>query len=80
MKPEDIERVKDLLPTSLGSDEIRDQIAADILRRSVFTARMEDMRYLAKIREVTTELSVEPKAAGPLADDGPHRTLGGGLW
>ena len=24
--------------------------------------------------------AVEPKAAGPLADDGPHRTLGGGLW
>ena len=24
--------------------------------------------------------AVEPKSAGPLADDGPHRTLGGGLW
>ena len=24
--------------------------------------------------------AVEPKAAGPLADDGPRRTLGGGLW
>ena len=57
MKPEDIERVKDLLPTSLGSDEIRSQIAADILRRSVFSARMEDARYLAKIREVCTAMS-----------------------
>ena len=26
------------------------------------------------------EGAVEPKAAGPLADDGPRRTLGGGLW
>lgn len=57
MKPEDIERVKNLLPTSLGSDEIRGKIAADILRRSVFSARMENARYLAKIREVATELS-----------------------
>ncbi len=57
MKPEDIERIKDLLPTSLGSDEIREQFAADILRRSVFSARMENARYLAKIREVATELS-----------------------
>ena len=24
--------------------------------------------------------AVEPKAAGPLADDGPRRVLGGGLW
>lgn len=57
MKPEDIERVKDLLPTSLGSDEIRGKIAADILRRSVFSARMENARYLAKIREVCTAMA-----------------------
>ena len=57
MKPEDIERIKDLLPTSLGSDEIREQIAADILRRSVFSARMENARYLAKIREVATAMA-----------------------
>ena len=57
MKPEDIERIKDLLPTSLGSAEIREQIAADILRRSIVSARMENARYLAKIKEVATELS-----------------------
>ena len=57
MKPEDFERVKELLPTSLGSDEIRSQIAADILRRSIVVARMENARYLAKIRDVCTELS-----------------------
>ena len=57
MKPEDIERIKSLLPTSLGSDEIREQYAREILQRSVFSARMENARYLAKIREVATELS-----------------------
>lgn len=40
MTPEEIQRVKDLLPTTLGSEEIRGTIAADILRRSVFSARM----------------------------------------
>ena len=57
MKPEDIERIKDLLPTSLGSAEIRERYAREILQRSVFSARMENARYLAKIRDVCTELS-----------------------
>lgn len=57
MKPEDIERVKDLLPTSLGSAEIRERYAREILQRSVFSARMENARYLAKIREVATAMS-----------------------
>ena len=57
MKPEDIERIKDLLPTSLGSAEIRERYAREILQRSVFSARMENMRYLAKIRDVCTELA-----------------------
>lgn len=57
MKPEDIERIKDLLPTSLGSDEIRERYAREILQRSVFSARMEHVRYLGKIRDVCTELS-----------------------
>ena len=57
MKPEDIERVKNLLPTSLGSEEIRERYAREILQRSVFSARMENARYLAKIRDVCTELA-----------------------
>ena len=43
--------------------------------------------YLAKVAagEVVPESyaeddAVEPKAAGPDADDGPPRSLGGGLW
>ena len=57
MKPEDIERIKDLLPTSLGNAEIREQYAREILQRSIVSSRMEIVRYLAKIREVATELS-----------------------
>lgn len=57
MKPEDVERIKDLLPTTLGSGEIRGKIAADILRRAVLSARMADAPYLAKIREVATAMS-----------------------
>ena len=56
MTPADIQRIKDLLPTSLGSDELRSSIASDILRRSVFSARMESARYLAKIREVAAQI------------------------
>ena len=54
--PADIQRIKDLLPTSLGSDELRSSTASDILRRSVFSARMESARYLAKIREVAAQI------------------------
>ena len=56
MKPEDLERIKSLLPTTLGSEEIRGTIAADILRRSVFSARMASATYLAKIRDVCSRV------------------------
>lgn len=52
MTPEEIQRIKDLLPTTLGNEEIRGTIAADILRRSVFAARMASATYLAQIRDV----------------------------
>ena len=57
MKPEDVIRLKELLPTTLGSDEIREQLAGDILRRSIFSARMASAPYLAKIREVCTAIA-----------------------
>ena len=57
MNPADIIRIKDLLPTAMGSDELREQIAADILRRSVFSARMESSRYLARVRDVCAEFA-----------------------
>lgn len=56
MKAADIAKIKELLPTSLGSAEIREQIAADILRRSLFSARMASASYLGKLREVLEEM------------------------
>lgn len=52
MTPADIIRVKELLPTSLGSDELRERVAREILRRSVFSARMAAAPVLARMREV----------------------------
>lgn len=52
MKPADVIRLKELLPTTLGSDEIRARYAREILARSVFAARMASAPYLAKVREV----------------------------
>lgn len=57
MDPAEIIRIKDLLPTDLGSDEAREQLAADILRRSIFSARMEDLRHLAVIRDVCADVA-----------------------
>ena len=57
MNAADIIRIKDLLPTAMGSDELREQVAADILRRSVFSARMESARYLARVRDVCAEFA-----------------------
>ena len=56
MDPAEIIRIKDLLPTDLGSDEVREQVAADILRRSILSARMEDLRHLAVIRDVCADV------------------------
>ncbi len=56
MTAADIIRIKALLPTDMGSDELREQVARDILRRSVFSARMESARYLARIRDVCAQM------------------------
>ena len=56
MTAADIIRIKELLPTSLGSAEYREQVSRDILRRSVFSARMESARYLARIRDVCAQM------------------------
>ena len=57
MTAEDVIRIKELLPTSLGSDDIREQIAREILQRSIFSARMESARFLAKIRDVCAQIA-----------------------
>ena len=56
MKPGEIERVKELLPTTLGSEEIRGTFAAEILQRSVFSARMASASYLQRLREVCAQV------------------------
>ena len=48
----EIMRLKDLLPTELGSDEVKEAYARDILRQSVYSARMASVPYLADVREV----------------------------
>lgn len=57
MTAEQIELVKALLPTSLGSEEIRTSISADILRQSVWSARMEYVRYLAQVQKVCAQVA-----------------------
>jgi len=57
MTAEQIELIKALLPTSLGSEELRSSVAADILRQSVFSARMENARYLAQVRAVCAQVA-----------------------
>lgn len=64
MNAADIIRIKELLPTALGSEAIRERIASDILRRSIFSARMESARYLAAIRNVCAEFSSGMISAG----------------
>lgn len=57
MTAADIQRLKDLLPTTMGSEEIRETYAREILQRSIFSARMASVPYLAKLREVLVGIS-----------------------
>lgn len=52
-----IAEIRDLLPTTLGSKEIRERIAEDILKRSVFSARVSNALFLDKIREIITQVA-----------------------
>lgn len=56
MDPAEIIRIKELLPTTLGSEDIREQIARDILQRSLFSARMASLPYLRRLREVCEQV------------------------
>jgi hypothetical protein len=49
--------IRDLLPTSLGTAEIRDAIAADLRARSVFSARATNATFLDAIKMVIDELA-----------------------
>lgn len=45
------------MPTSLSSAEIRDQIARDILKRSVFSARTTEYGYVSRIKDVLARVA-----------------------
>ena len=87
MTAADVQRLKDLLPTRLGSGEIRESIAADILRRSVFSARMECARHLARLRDTLAALSAgeideadaRARLLASLAEMGHSPLDGGGI-
>ena len=57
MTAEQIELVKELLPTSLGSEEARAAIAADLLRQSVWSARVLNGGFLARVRAVCAQVA-----------------------
>lgn len=54
---EAIIRAKELLPTSLGSDELRSSVESSILRRSMLSARMTYLPYLSRLRDVCAEVA-----------------------
>ena len=65
--PADIILSKAILPTRLGSAEIRASIAADIRRRAIFSARTFEEPYLRLMRDVVA------KVAGGNMDDATAR-------
>ncbi len=48
---------KTSLPTSLGSAEIREQIAAEIRERSIFSAKTAELGYLERLRELLAQFA-----------------------
>lgn len=62
----------------------RFSIAPTDARREAAKAAEDYLKDIAAGRIVPEDYAaddaVESKGAGPLADDGPRRTLGGGLW
>lgn len=66
-----VAEIRDLLPTSLGSAEIRDQIAADVRVRSVFVSRAANVVFLSKVKEV-----IDAVAAGKMDKVSARAILG----
>ena len=56
-----VAEIRALLPTTLGSAEIRDQIAAEIRANSVFVSRASNVVFLSRVKEV-----IDTIAAGNL--------------
>ena len=63
--------IRDLLPTTLGSAEIRLQIAADVRSRAVFVSRAANVVFLSKVKEV-----IDAVAAGTMDKVSARAILG----
>ncbi len=74
MTAEDIIRVKELLPTTLGSVEIRDAFPRELLERAIFSARMASVSYLADVRDVCARMM-----SGEISEAAARDVLGGVL-
>jgi len=74
MTPSDIISGKTPLPTALNSAEIRARIGADILRRSVFSARTAERGYLDLLQSTLSKVS-----EGSLSDSEAEEALRGWL-
>jgi hypothetical protein len=57
MSPADIILEKALLPTHLDTQAIREQIAADIRRRSIFSAQTYQEAYLQEMQQVLADVA-----------------------
>ena len=66
-----VAEIRDLLPTTLGSSEIRDLIAADVRVRSVFVSRAANVVFLSKVKEV-----IDAVAAGTMDKVSARAILG----
>jgi hypothetical protein len=52
-----VAEIRDTLPTTLGSAEIRDELAAEVRARAVFSARTANAVYLSKLKEVIDKVA-----------------------
>ena len=52
-----IAEIRDLLPTTLGSAEVRAQLAAELRANSVFVCRAANVVFLSKVKEVVDAIS-----------------------
>jgi hypothetical protein len=56
-KAEQVAAIRKLLPTNLGSSELRTALAEDIRARSVFVSRASNVVFLSKVKELVERLA-----------------------
>ena len=65
----DLASARGLLPTSLGTQELRDQVAEEIRRQAVFSARTTNAMYVQDVRERPLEAQAQADQAHAKFDD-----------